>query len=302
MVVIHALIPVFGLILLGYLLGWRGWVPSEAGGSLNAVTFKLFMPVLLFSGLAKADLGQALSPLLVLVYFLPALAVFGVVNLLMHRRMGHPTSMGLAASYSNNVLVGIPVVTLVLGADYLVYLFAILIFHSLVLFTAQSLYNAFWAKEDGKGFDLRSTLKSLANPLIIGLLLGALLNLSGWQVPLPLWKGVEWLASAALPCALLVLGLSLSHYRLHLSASMGLLTLSKLVLFPIGVLIAGIAIPGLEPEARTVLVIMAACPTGVNVLAFHMGQQDNRIISSVIFMSTLLSAVTLPLWLLLLGG
>ncbi|MBQ0742831.1 MAG: AEC family transporter [Pseudomonas sp.] len=302
MVVIHALIPVFGLILLGYLLGWRRWVPSDAGGSLNAVTFKLFMPVLLFSGLAKADLGQALSPLLVLVYFLPALAVFSVVNLIMHRRLGHPTSMGLAASYSNNVLVGIPVVTLVLGPDHLVYLFAILIFHSLVLFTAQSLYNAFWAKEDGKGFDLRSTLRSLANPLIIGLLLGALLNLSGWQVPAPLWKAVEWLASAALPCALLVLGLSLSHYRLHLSASMSLLTLSKLVLFPIGVLIAGIATPGLEPEARTVLVIMAACPTGVNVLAFHMGQQDNRIISSVIFMSTLLSAVTLPLWLVLLGG
>ncbi|WP_022962540.1 AEC family transporter [Halopseudomonas pelagia] len=302
MVVVNALIPVFGLILLGYVLGWRRWVPGDAGGSLNAVTFKLFMPVLLFSGLAKADLGQALSPVLVLVYFLPALLVFGVINLIMHRRLGRPTSMGLAASYSNNVLVGIPVVTLVLGPEYLVYLFAILVFHSLLLFTAQSLYNAFWAEGDGKGLDLRDTLKSLANPLIIGLLLGALLNLSGLQVPSSLWKAVEWLAAAALPCALLVLGLSLSHYRLHMSASMGVLTLSKLVLFPLLVLLCGLAIPGLDSQARTVLVIMAACPTGVNVLAFYMGQEDSRIISSVIFLSTLLSAVTLPLWLLLLGG
>ena len=186
MAVINALIPVFGLIVLGYFLGWRRWVPSEAGGSLSSVTFKLFMPVLLFSGLAKADLGQALSPLLVLVYFAPALLVFTGINLVMHRRMGHPTSMGLAASYSNNVLVGIPVISLVLGQDYLVYLFAILVFHSLLLFTAQSLYNAVWADTDAEAFNLRGLLKSFGNPLIIGLLLGALLNLSGLQVPLPL--------------------------------------------------------------------------------------------------------------------
>lgn len=301
MVVINALIPVFGLILLGYLLGWRRWVPTQAGDSLSSVTFKLFMPVLLFSGLAKADLGQAMSPLLVLVYFVPALTVFVGINLLMHRRAGRPTSMGLAASFSNNVLVGIPVVTLVLGQEFLVYLFAILVFHSLVLFTAQSLYAAFWAEGDRKAFDLRAVLRNFANPLIIGLLLGALLNMSGLQVPAPLWRAVEWLASAALPCALLVLGLSLSHYRLHMSVSMGVLTLSKLVLLPVLVLLGGLLIPGLDPQARTVLVIMAACPTGVNVLAFYMGPEDNRIISSVVFLSTLLSAITLPLWLLLVG-
>ena len=82
---------------------------------------------------------------------------------------------------------------------------------------------------------------------------------------------------------------------------MGVLTLSKLVLLPVLVLLGGLLIPGLDPQARTVLVIMAACPTGVNVLAFYMGPEDNRIISSVVFLSTLLSAITLPLWLLLVG-
>ena len=303
MVVLNALIPVFGLILLGWFLGVRGIIPSEGGKTLGVITFKLFMPVLLFSGLARADLAEALSPQLLLFYFIPAIVVFLGINLLLHQRLGRPSSMGLAASYSNNVLVGIPLITVMLGVDSLVYLFAILVFHSLILFTLQSLYNAFWSDNDSakdQGLDWRGLLSSLANPLIIGLALGALVNLSGMPIPAPLWRIIELLAAAALPVALLMLGMSLSGYRLHLSASMLLLTLSKLLVFPALVLGAGWLIPGLNPTAHAVLVLMAACPTGVNVLAFSMGQADVRIISSVIFLSTLLAALTLPIWLLLL--
>ncbi|MEH6389303.1 AEC family transporter [Pseudomonas profundi] len=302
MVVINALVPIFGLILLGYVLGKRRWLPAEAGGALASITFRIFMPVLLFSGLARADLSEGLSPLLLLVYFLPAVGVFCAVNWLMHRRSGQPSSMGLAASYSNNVLVGVPLISILLGADKLVYLFAILIFHSLVLFTLQSLYNSLWRGEGRGGIDKGGLFKSLANPLIIGLFLGAALNLSGVSVPAPLWRMVEWLAAAALPCALLVLGLSLSHYRLHISRVMFGLTLAKLLLFPGLVLAGGFLLPGLSADARTVLILMAACPTGVNVLAFAMADEDSRIISSVIFLSTLLAAVTLPVWLMLLTG
>jgi len=39
----------------------------------------------------------------------------------------------------------------------------------------------------------------------------------------------------------------------------------------------------------------------VNVLAFPMGQDDVRIISSVIFLSTVAAALTLPVWLILLS-
>ena len=171
MIVLNALIPVFGLIFLGWGLAARRVLPAESSKTLSVITFKLFMPVLLFSGLARADLAEAMSPLLLLFYFLPAIAVFLGINLLMHHRLGRPSSMGLAASYSNNVLVGIPLITVMLGIDSLVYLFAILVFHSLILFTLQSLYNAFWGG-GGEKLDWRALLSSLANPLIIGLALG----------------------------------------------------------------------------------------------------------------------------------
>lgn len=300
MTVVNALVPVFGLILLGWGLAFRRILSLESGRALGLITFKVFMPVLLFSGLARADLANALSPLLLLVYYVPAFLVFIGVNAVAHRRLGRPSCRGLAASYSNNVLVGIPLLTVMLGAESLVYLFAILAFHSLLLFALQSFYNAFCAEEKGESVNWKGLFSSLANPLIIGLLLGALLNLSGLPLPSPIWRLVDMLAAAALPAALLMLGISLAGYRLHLGLDMLLLTAAKLVVFPLMVLAAGLLIPGLSAEARTVLVLMAACPTGVNVLAFSMGQSDTRIISSVIFLSTVAAAFTLPLWLYLL--
>lgn len=301
MVVVNALVPVFGLIFLGWLLGARRIIPTEGHKTLGILTFKLFMPVLLFSGLARADLLDALSPLLLMGYYIPAFAVFIAVNLWVHRRLGRPSSMGLAASYSNNVLVGIPLITVMLGVESLVYLFAILAFHSLLLFTLQSVYNAFRGGR-GEKINWLGLLSSLANPLIIGLFLGALVNLSGLAIPGPLWRIVEMLAAAALPTALLMLGINLASYRLYLSSTMAMLTTAKLVVFPLLVLGMGWLWSGLAAEARTVLVLMAACPTGINVLAFAMGQEDTRILGSVIFLSTVMATITLPIWLMVLAA
>ena len=94
MSVLNALIPVFGLILLGWFMGARRILPAEGNATLSIITFKLMMPVLLFAGLARADLSRAMSPMLLLLYFLPAISVFVLINLLMHRRLGGPRPWG----------------------------------------------------------------------------------------------------------------------------------------------------------------------------------------------------------------
>ncbi len=296
MVVVLAILPIFGLISLGYLFGWRQWLNNEGAAGLASVTFKLFMPAVLFNGIARAELGEGMSPMLLLAYFAPVLLIFLLVNVVAHRLKGRASPLGLTAAYSNNVLVGIPLVTTLLGAESLVYVFAILVFHSLVLFSLQSFYAALG---DGDRVSAPSLLKNLANPLIVGLLLGALLNLSGLSLPEPMWRVIGWLAQAALPCALMVLGISLSRYRLRPSASVVVLTLAKLVLFPALVWWLSGCLPGLSQNARSVLVLLAACPSGVNVLAFVKHADDSRAVSSTVFLSTLAAAVSLPLWMLL---
>lgn len=296
MVVFQAILPIFGLIMLGYLLGWRHWLAGEAAAGLANITFKLFMPAVLFTGIARAQLSEGMSPMLLLAYFGPVLAIFVLVGLVAHRLLGRASPLGLTAAYSNNVLVGIPLVTTLLGPESLVYVFAILVFHSLILFSLQSFYGAFGSAQKVSGTAL---LKNLANPLIVGLLLGALLNVSGLGLPQPVWRMADWLAQAALPCALIVLGISLSRYRLRPSTTVLGLALVKLGLFPLLVWYVGGGLPGLSHEARSVLVLLAACPSGVNVLAFVINQEDTRVVSSTVFLSTLLAAISLPLWMLL---
>lgn len=298
MIVFQAILPIFGLIMLGYLLGWRRWLAGEAATGLANVTFKLFMPAVLFTGIARAQLSDGMSPMLLLAYFGPVLAIFVLVGLIAHRLLGRASPFGLTAAYSNNVLVGIPLVTTLLGQASLVYVFAILVFHSLILFSLQSFYNALGSAQTVSG---KALLKNLANPLIVGLSFGALLNLSGVDLPQPIWRVADWLAQAALPCALMVLGISLSRYRLRPSAIALGLALVKLGLFPLLVWYVGGLLPGLSHEARSVLVLLAACPSGVNVLAFVTNQEDTRAVSSTVFLSTLLAAISLPLWMLVLS-
>lgn len=297
MTVVQAILPIFLLILLGYWIGRRQWLTAEAANGLSTLTFRLFMPLLLFAGIARANLGEGLSAPLLLAYFLPALGLFALVSLLAHRRLGRASPLGLVAAYSNNVLIGIPLVAVVLGAPSMVYVFAVLVFHSLLLFGAQSLYAAFGA---GEKVRMQTLLGNLVNPLIIGLLLGALLNLSGLTLPQPLWRAADWLAAAGLPCALLVLGLGLSRFRLMPNAASWTLTLAKLVAFPALVFWLSGAL-GLPDAARAVLVVLAACPSGVNVLGFVRTPDDSRTVSATVFLSTLLAAVGLPLWLTLLN-
>ena len=298
MLAAQAILPIFSLIVLGYVLGWRQWLTNESATGLANITFKLFMPTLLFAGIAKASLAEGLSPMLLLAYYLPVLLVFGVVNVLAHWRRGTATPLGLVAAFSNNVLVGIPLIASLMGNDGLLYVFAILVFHSLTLFPLHSFYAAFGSQERVDG---RALLKNLANPMIIGLGLGALVNLSGLQVPESLWRAITWLGQAALPCALIVLGASLSRYRLRPTTEAWGLTFAKLALFPTMVWLLSGLLPGLNDSARTVLVLLAACPSGVNVMAFCRTAEDNRSVSAAISLSTLLSAVTLPLWMMVMG-
>ncbi len=104
-----------------------------------------------------------------------------------------------------------------------------------------------------------------------------------------------------MPCALIVLGASLSRYRLRPTAEAWGVALVKLLLFPALVWWFSGQLSGLNDTARSVLVLLAACPSGVNVMAFARTAQDSRSVSAAISLSTLLAALSLPLWMLLVG-
>lgn len=294
----QTILPVFLLIILGYVLARRGALDGNTNKALGNLAFKLFMPMVLFTGMVNAPLHEGLNVNVLVAYFVPALIVFTTVNLIAHAFLKHPTPFGLTAAFGNNALIGIPMVAGLFGSGGLVLVFTVLAVHSLLLFSFQSLYNSFAGTEPFKPATLVS---SLANPMIVGLLLGVVVNLT--DLPLPGWglQLANWLAQAALPCALIVLGANLSGYRLRPGAYAVGITFAKLILLPLLVLLACIAM-GIDGMPRGVLVLMAANPCGVNVLGFARSADDSRKTSSAICLSTILSALTLPLWMWINSG
>jgi predicted permease len=294
----QTILPVFLLIILGYVLARRGALDDHANKALGSLAFKLFMPMVLFTGMVNAPLHDGLNMKILVAYFVPALIVFATVNLIAHAFLKHPTPFGLTAAFGNNALIGIPMVAGVFGSGGLVLVFTVLAVHSLLLFSFQSLYNSFAGNEPFKPATLVS---SLANPMIVGLLLGVAVNLTGLALPGWSLQLANWLAQAALPCALIVLGANLSGYRLRPGVYAVGIALAKLVLLPLLVLLACMGL-GVDGMPRGVLVLMAANPCGVNVLGFARSVEDSRKTSSAICLSTILSALTLPLWMWINSG
>lgn len=292
MAIPQTILPIFLLILLGYALARRGALDPHVNRALGVLAFKLFMPMVLFTGMIAAPLHDGLNTTLLAAYFVPALLIFAAVNLFAHRSLGRPTPFGLTAAFGNNALIGLAMVTGLYGGEGLILLFTVLAVHSLLLFSAQSFYDSFAGKES---FKPRILVSSLANPMIIGLLLGTAVNLSNLALPGWSMKLANWLAQAALPCALIVLGANLSGYRLRPSAHAVGIVAAKLVLMPLLVLLICLLFH-IDGTPRGVLVLMAANPSGVNVLGFARTQEDIQISSSAICLTTLLSMATLPLW------
>ncbi|WP_462383976.1 AEC family transporter [Pseudomonas sp. Marseille-QA0892] len=296
MAALDAILPIFLLIVLGYGLCRANVLPADTAKGISLLAFKLFLPCVLLTGLADAPLREGFSPTLLLAYFVPALAVFIVTNIVVQRRFGVATSLGLAASYSNNVLIGIPLIGALFGDAGLIYTFSILTFHALTLFSFQSVYTA---ASGAGGFDKRALMQNLANPLLIGILIGLTINLTGITLPDSVDHVLHWMAKAALPCALIMLGMNLSTFKLKPSQTAVVLSVVKLVAMPAAVLLLCLA-AGLNPLARAVLVLMAANPAGVNVLAFARTPDDVRINSSTVLVTTVVSVISLPAWMALL--
>lgn len=131
--VFSSLIPVVTLIALGLFAGLRGWVTAAGAKELTDLSFLVLAPALLFRTMSQVRWHEInMAP--VALYFVAAMVLFAIViaSLGASRRSA---VMALAATFSNTVMIGIPLVTLAYGPSGLVYLFTLISMHALILLT-----------------------------------------------------------------------------------------------------------------------------------------------------------------------
>jgi hypothetical protein len=295
-------LPVFGLIGLGYLARWTRIVRETTGEGLSDFVFVLAVPCLLFRTLAKADIPPVQPWGYWIAYFAGLGIVWAAAMLVASRSFARKgpelVVSGFAAAQSNTVFVGIPMILKAYGDAGAVPLGLLLAVHLPVTMTIATLLA------EGRSASLPMLVKRLfTHPIIIGILLGWAVRPIIGQIPAPFWTIVDFLAGAAVPCALVSLGIAMRRYGLASGIALpAILSGLKLGAHPLIVYVLATHVFRMPVHWSGVAVLFAACPCGINAYLFaERYKQGVADASSAIALSTMLSLFTTAAWLTFLG-
>ncbi len=309
-VLLEVIAPVFGVLALGAASVKLRALNEEAVKGLVLFVFNFAIPILLFRSLAHAELPPDIQWAFLLSYYGGAFSVFAagmaLARFVFKRNLEDQAIFGMSAGFSNTVLIGIPILFTAYGPDATVPTLLILAFHGPVL---MSLTTGLIQVGKGGEVSLANQAKAISlelirNPIIMGIALGLLANVSGFTVPGPLDRIAEMMAASAVPCSLFALGASLAGYPMTGDVSPALLLSGlKLLVQPALVWVLAVPVLGLEGIWVPVAVTMAAMPSGINVYLF--GARYNAapgVAARTVFLTTVFSLVTLSVFLFLFQG
>jgi malonate transporter len=236
--VVNAALPIFALILTGYVCGKRGLLNRAATESLNLFAVYLALPALLFHVLTRITLEQFSQAGFAAAFAGGIALTFAVAFGLGqrgNRRLAEAGMEGLNASYGNVGFMGIPLCLLVFGESGIAPAVISTLFVGCMLFAfAIVLIEADLNRHGGAWRTARMVAVSIArNPLVIAPAFGILIGTTGVSLPAPVERFVVLLGGAASPCALVCIGLFLAQERVGgAMRTVSLLVGLKLVLQP----------------------------------------------------------------------
>lgn len=297
-IILTGLLPIFLLVLLGGAV--RGRLSENAWAGLDRLNFEILFPALIFTAAAARPIDP--GNLLIVGPLVWAISAFGLGLGWLARPYGPSRFLDFAGAWQTawrfNTALGFVLVSALPSADVGLYAIAIGLGIPMVNIFAVT------ALSRGEGLGLGLALRKVAlNPFLLASLAGVAVGLSGLTIPAPVMAPVEMLAQAAIPVALISIGATLRWGALaRLDRFSGILVGTKLVALP--AMVAGVALSlGISHPIVPVLVIFAGLPTAsaAHVLAAGFGA-DRALCATLIAQGTLLSAVTLPVWMAVAEG
>jgi len=299
--IIDVISPLILVGLVGFISTKTRWLNKVQIDTLTKFAFNLCIPAFLFQKLVNTDLAN-LDIKIYAAFYLPVLLVYliaGFANYLFHQKYQTDTAASavyaLAASYSNNVIVGIPVVMMVLGEQALAIVFLVVSLHSAMLF---GICSALTSK--AASFNWQTFIKqTFYNPLIIAILSGFIFNLLAIELPYVIDKSLSLIGRPAISLALFILGASLTFYRIKDEIKfIFFASILKLLILPLTVYLSAHYIFDFEKTIVTTLVLLSACPTGVNAYLIAKQQiQHQQPAACTVVATTVASIITIPFWL-----
>ena len=305
---IDVILPVFLVIGFGYAATWWGLFTEAWIDGLMRFAQNIAIPCLLFRAIATLDLGTEFSPALLGSFYLGATISFvvGIVGarLVFARPWEDSVAIGFCCLFSNSLLLGLPITERAYGPDALASNYAIISIHApfgylLGIGVMEIVRNA------GRGFwsAIVGIFRTLAqNPLVIGIAIGFVVNLTALPLPGVLTDALDLLIRAAIPTALFGLGGVLYRYRPEGDLRTIAFVISiSLVLHPALVWFLGKS-TGLTTDQFRSAILTAASAPGVNAYLFaNMYGVAKRVAASSVLLGTATMILSGWLWLSILS-
>lgn len=295
LVALRVVLPMALLMTVGVGVRKTGLMDRSTMRSVDKLTFRLFMPVLLFKNIYETDLSQSFEPREVLFAVLALLAIFPLALFLPSRLVkdrGKAAAIGQAMMRTNYILFGIAVAESIygegdIGPVALLGAFAVPITNAFSVVILEM-------SRSGKTAPAKLLLSILKNPMVLAALAALVMIAAPFRLPALLWGVVKDIAGVTTTISFISLGVSLDLGEAranHRPLAIG--TALRMALIPLVFLPLSVAL-GFREQSLCGLMVLFAAPTAVASypMAVAMGA-DGPLAGQLVCSTTVLSVFTM---------
>lgn len=301
-IAVEAVAPMFIVMAIGVLVRRRGMVSGDDVKRMNKLIFNALFPVMMFSNLYGMDFADAVNPKMMVTGAAILLTVYAASFIIVMKIEKDRRSRGAmiqAIFRSNFVIMGLPIVGNIFGSENLgmttIMMTIIVPMYNILAVTTLEIFRG---GKVSPGHIIKEIFK---NPLIMGAIAGILAVTTQLKVPYLVENTVDMLAAAATPMSLIMLGTSFDVQSIErCRRNLIICLVGRLVLVPAFALTVGILM-GFRDVALVTLIAIFAAPCAVS--SYTMAQQmdsDAELAGNCVIFSSLLSCVTMFLWIFML--
>ena len=297
-VLLGVMLELCALILLGLVLTKLHLLDEKGSAVLSTLVVHVFNPALIISSVCEGGLqtqGDTVIEAIICGVFLYALLILiAIVVYMRSKALKEEVSIcKMIVIFSNTAFVGYPILRALYG-DFAVFVFSLmhLPFNILIFTYGRSLLQ--------KGNHQKMTVKDIFSIGTVSSIVALILYFGNISVPVRVADFFGILGDACVPLSMIVIGVSLAHAswkNVLKSKNINMVVFLRLIVLPI--LIAWITLPlPISTFNRELLVISGALPAGSMIVVLAKEYKANDGLASAgVFLTTLLSVVTIPLML-----
>ncbi len=284
----------FILIALGYGLGKCKIFNQDGVKCINDLVIYVVNPCLIISAFQrKFEIALLRNFVLALIGALIAHVLCLVLALLIFRNKpeGRKKVLKFATIFSNCGFMGVPLLNALLGTDGVFYGAAYLVVFNLLIWS----YGQYIMAKGSDGF---STKKIVLNPGVIAVAVGLVFFFTSTSLPSVILTPVEYLAALNTPVPMLIIGYTISKFKLsNLAGGFDEVKvyLIRLVIGPL-ILLGILYGMGLRGSVLVAVIVSASAPTAALTTMFSIKFGcDEELSARIVSTSTLLSIISMTL-------